>query len=111
MYELFEDSPAIQWIEESGRQKERKIAEQRVLEERRKAEEERKKMVATLRQAVVELVAQRFPTLKRLAKAQVRLLDQAERFPQVLLRLSLAHDLDEAQEVLLSLDENNDAEV
>jgi hypothetical protein len=109
MYELFEDSPAIQWIEESGRQKERKIAEQRVLEERRKAEEERKKMVATLRQAVVELVAQRFPTLKRLAKAQVRLLDQTERFPQVLLRLSQAHDFDETQEVLLSLLENDDA--
>jgi hypothetical protein len=90
MYELFKDSPAIQWIEESGRQ------------------EERKKTLATLRRTVVELVAQRFPTLKRLAKAQVRALDQAEQFSQVLLRLSLARDFDEAQEVLLSLQEDED---
>jgi hypothetical protein len=66
--------------------------------------------LATLRQAVVELVAQRFPRLERLAKAQVRLLDQTERFSQVMLRLSLAQNIDEAQEVLLSLDENDDAE-
>lgn len=172
MYELFKDSPAIQWIEESGRQderkkaelrvleerkkaenerrkaeqkmleerkiavleerrkaeeerknteqkmleerrkaeEERKNAEQKILEERRKAEEEHKKTLATLRQTVVALVAQRFPTLERLARAQVRLLDQTERFPQVLLHLSLARDFDEAQEVLLALHENDDVE-
>jgi hypothetical protein len=85
MYELFKDAPAWKWMEESARQEERKKAEQRMQAERKKAEQrmqaERKKTLATLRQTVVELVSQRFPTLERLAKAQVRLLDKTERFP------------------------------
>ncbi|MBV9231240.1 MAG: hypothetical protein JOZ18_18155, partial [Chloroflexi bacterium] len=92
MYELFEDSPAWKWMEESARQ------------------DERKKTLATLRQGVVEMVALHFPKLERLAKAQVRLLDQTERFTQVMLRLSQAQNSDEAQDVLLSLDENEEAE-
>jgi hypothetical protein len=129
MFEVFEDSPAWKWMEESVRQRVReeelKRAEQMTLEELKKAEleilaerqrvemeilAERKKTLAMLRQTVVELVAQRFPTLVRLAKAQVRPLDQIERFIQVILRLSQAQNSDEAQEVLLYLHEDDDAE-
>ena len=133
MYEFFKDSPALQWMEESGRADERKKADQRILEERKKAAleerkkanqraleerkkanqralEERKKTLITLKQTVIELVSQRFPTLKRLAKVQVQALKQPELFQQVFLRLSLANDVNEAQNVLLSLNENEEAE-
>ena len=158
MYDLFKDSPAIQWMEESAiktvseriRKEEREKADQRVFEERVRASEERekaaqrileerirasedrekaaqkvleerakvaeehKKMVATLatfRGTVVELVSQRFPKLKRLAKAQVRTLEQPELFQQLILRLSLARDLEEAQDILFALHEDEDEEI
>ena len=121
MFEFFKDSPALQWMEESVRQEEQRKADQRVLEERKQANkqmaeerkktlEERKKTLITLRQTVVALVSQRFPTLKRLAKAQMRVFYQTEYFPQVMLRLSLARDIEEVQNVLLSLNENEDEE-
>jgi hypothetical protein len=97
MYELFKDAPAFQWMEESVRQ-----------EERKKALAERKQTLATLRQTVIEMVSQRFPRLKRLA--QMNMLDSTERFSQVILRLSLASNADEVQDILLSLPEKEDAE-
>jgi hypothetical protein len=122
MYDLFKDSPAIQWMEESAiktvseriRKEEREKAAQKVLEERAKVAEEHKKMLATLatfRGTVVELVSQRFPKLKRLAKAQVRTLEQPELFQQLILRLSLARDLEEAQDILFALHEDEDEEI
>jgi hypothetical protein len=138
MFELFKDAPAIQWIEEDARLDERRKADQRVLaaqkktvkehkkvleeqkktleerkkasEERKKAAEERKKIVAMNQQTVVELVAQRFPTLERQAKAQVRVLTQPELFQQLILRLSLARDAEEAQDALFSLQEQENDE-
>ena len=110
MYELFKDAPAFQWMEESVRQEERKRADQRVLEERKKALAERKKALVDCRQALTELTAQRFPTLKPLVKAQMRTFNSTERFPQVMLRLSLARDIDEAQDILLSLQGDEEAE-
>jgi hypothetical protein len=110
MFELFKDAPAIQWIEEDARLDERKKADQRVLEERKKALDEHKKIVAMNRQTVVELVTQRFPTLERQAKALVRTLKQPEIFQQLILRLSLARDVEAAQDVLFSLHEPEDDE-
>ena len=123
MYELFKDAPAFQWMEESVRQEERKRAEQQMREERQRAEqqmreerkraeqqmrEERKQTLTTFRQTVLDLVSQRFPSLKRLAKAQMNMLDSTEQFSQVMLRLSLARDVEEAQDILLSLQEQED---
>ena len=121
MFEIFKDSPALQWMEDSVREEERKKAQLLVQEERKKAEqqlraeqkkaehrlqEKDKKALATFQQMVVGLVSQRFPTLLRLAKAQVHLLKQPERFQEAILRLSLARDLDEAQDILYSFSEN-----
>jgi hypothetical protein len=132
MFELFKDAPAIQWIEEDARLDERKQAEQRMLDERKQAEQrmlderkqaeqrvlderkktldERKKILMMNRQTVVQLVAQRFPTLVRQAKAQVRTLIQPELFQQLILRVSLARDAEEAQDALFSLQEQEDDE-
>src|SRR5579885_2910567 len=92
---------------------------QRLLEERRKMQEEehqrlreeRKKALAMLRQTVVELVAQRFPAHERLARAQVRVLHKPESFQPLILRLSLARSAEEAEDVLLSLPEEEEEEV
>lgn len=131
MQELFRESPALQWMEESAtkrvearitervteqvRQEEREKAKQRLLkanqktlEERKKAAEERKKMLAAFRQSAIELVSQRFPSLLWMAKAQVRLINQPDRFPQIMLRLAQARTIEETQQVLLSLDEDED---
>ena len=114
MHDLFQDAPALKWMEESAREDERKKANQRMLEERKKANqrmlEERQRTLTSLRQTVVALVAQRFPTLQRLATSQVRTLKQPERFQQVILRLSLAGNADEAQDALFALTEDNDEE-
>ena len=136
MFEIFKDSPALQWMEESVRQEEQRKADERVLAEQKKAEQqlhaeqkkaeqqlhaeqkkaeqqlyaEQKKAMVTIQQMVVGLVSQRFPSLLRLAKTQVRLLKQPERFQDVILRISLARDVDEAQEVLFSLNEQEEEE-
>jgi hypothetical protein len=130
MFEFFKDSPALQWMQEDAlqmamqkvtpkvkqqvEQEVRQEFQQKLLEERKKMLEEQKivekKILATLRQNVVELVSQRFPTLKRLAKTQVRGIQEPEPLQQAMLHLSLAHDSNEAQEVLLSLYEENEEE-
>ena len=123
MFEFFKDSPALQWMEESvleeARKKteqqllaEQKKADQRVLAEQKKAQQqllaEQKKALMRNQQTVVELVVQRFPTLKRLARAQARTLDQPELFQQAILRLAQVRDIEEAQDVLFSLSETEE---
>jgi hypothetical protein len=92
MYEIFKDSPAIQWIQEDGRA------------------DERKKLIAMFQQTVLKFVDQHYPKLQRLAKAQVRLLEDPERIQQLILDLSMAQDGGEAENVLLSLQEDNNEE-
>jgi hypothetical protein len=91
-----------------------KLAEKKLLEQQKLAEkkllEQRKKTVATLRQNVVEIVSQRFPTLERLAKVQVRTLKEPELLQQVILHVSLAHDSDEAQDALFPVSEKEEDE-
>jgi hypothetical protein len=141
MFDIFKDSSAFQWMEQTAReqaqqkakqevkqmrqemeqqmleerkQAEKKLLEERkqILEERKQAEkkllEERKQILATLQKNVGELVSQRFPTLERLAKMQVRRLKEPEPLQQLMLHLSLAHDSDEAQEILFSLGEKDE---
>lgn len=131
MFDLFQDFPAFQWMEESAtqrvteriRKEERAKAEKWVLEERAKAEkramreararairEERRKSLGAFRQTAIELVAQRFPAQERLAKTQVRTLEEPEHFQQLILRLSLAHTDEEAQDILFALTEEDQQE-
>jgi hypothetical protein len=101
---------AEQKVQEEHELAEKRVLEERkkVLEERKKIVEERKKIVAMLRQNVVELVSQRFPTLKRLAKMQVRKVQELESLRQVMLRLSLVSGSDEAENVLFALSEKEE---
>ena len=91
-----------------------KKAEQQLHTEQKKAEQqlhtEQKKALVLSQQTIIELVSERFPTLLRVARVQVRLLKQQERCQRVILRLSLAHNVDEAQNVLASLSELDDEE-
>ncbi len=132
MVDLFQDSPALKWMEEDVtkrvteriteqvtaqvteqvtaqvteqvRREERQKAE----EERQKAEEERQKAVVAFRQTVTELVARRFPELTRPAKVLVRSLVEPEAFQRLILRLSLARDAEEAQDALFALPEDEE---
>ncbi len=81
---------------------------QRAEGERQRAEGERQRAVAAFRQTVVELVARRFPELTRPAKALVRTLAEPETFQQLILRLSLARDAEEAQDGLFTLPEDEE---
>ncbi len=123
MVDLFQDSPALKWMEEdvTKRVTERitqevtaqvtaQVTEQVRREERQKAEAERQKAVAAFRQTVTELVERRFPELTRPAKALVRSLVEPEAFHHLILHLSLARDAEEAQDVLFALPEDEDDE-
>ena len=117
MVDLFQDSPALKWMEEdvTKRVTERiteqvtaQVTEQVRREERQKAEEERQKAVVAFRQTVTELVARRFPELTRPAKVLVRSLVEPEAFQRLILRLSLARDAEEAQDALFALPEDEE---
>jgi hypothetical protein len=118
MYEIFRDSPAIQWMEEKARQDERQKAELRLQEERQKAlaeqqkalAEERQKALAeqqrtitVLRQTAIDAIALRFPTLRRLANAEVNTFNQVETLSQLLTRLYQVNSTDEMRDLLAAL--------
>ena len=132
MVDLFQDSPALKWMEEdvTKRVTERiteqvtaqvteqvtaQVTEQVRREERQKAEAERQraeaerqKAVTAFRQTVTELVDRRFPELTRPAKVLVRSLAEPEAFQRLILHLSLARDAEEAQEALFALPEDGE---
>jgi hypothetical protein len=118
MYDIFKDSPALQWMEESGRADERRKAQLLLQQERKKAAQQlrasekraNKELVVTLRRMVVSIASERFPTLQRLANAQVRLLHQPGLLQEMILRLSLARDIDEAQNALHLVNEDEQGE-
>jgi hypothetical protein len=99
MVNFGEDSPAIQWIQESGR-----------ADERRKADEERqkeiKKLAADSRQTVLLIVSQRFPNLLRPAKAQLRSQTDPAHLQKIIRDLLIARNSDEAEKVLFPLQED-----
>jgi hypothetical protein len=129
MYDIFKDSPALQWMEESGRADERRKAQLLLQEERKKASQQlrasekraeqqlrasekraNKELVVMLRKMAVGIASERFPTLQSLAKAQVRLLKQPVLLQEIVFRLSLARDVDEAQNALHLLREDEQEE-
>ena len=132
MFDLFEDSPALQWMEaDVTKRVTERITEQvtaqvtaqvteqvtaqvtervRYEEQRKMREEERERTLATLRQTVIELVVRRFPELTRPAKALVRSLAEPPDFQRLILHISLARDVEEAQDALFALPEDEQEE-
>ncbi len=106
MMDLFEDSPVYQLIEERIREKE----QQRIQEERQRALEERQRISKEIleghRQTIMALVARDFPKLVRMAKKQVRQVEDQECLQRLILRLITAHDAEEVEGLLLDLDED-----
>lgn len=96
MFDIFRDSPTFQWMEESIHKKVKREFD----EKQKKAEQQ---MVAIHQQTVLAIVSERFPRLKRLAKVQIRTLKQVELLQKVIPRLALARDEHDAEDVLFSL--------
>jgi hypothetical protein len=80
--------------------------EKQIQEEEKRVRQEQKKALAIQQQTVIGLVFERFPSLLPLAKKQVRVMKQLEQYSQLILHLSLARDVEEAQKALLFLVDN-----
>jgi len=76
---------------------------QEILKEGRK--EGLEEGLEALRQAVVDVIAQRFPKLTRLAKKQVVIVEDPELLRQVLVKVSVVQSAEEAKQELHALDE------
>jgi hypothetical protein len=117
-FEVFAKSDLFQFMEQTANERaeqrvnqkyDQKLQEERKIAEK-KLQEERKKTLLMFQKAVLGIVAQRFPTLQRLAKTQARRVKEPELFQQVMLDLSMAQNSDEAQDVLFSLTEKEEGE-
>lgn len=106
MTDIFEDSPVIEWIREDAREKAHEEINRQILEERQRALEERQRALERFQQTVVALVAKDFPKLVRMAKKQVRQVEDQERLQRLILRLIVSHNLEEVEGLLLDLDED-----
>jgi hypothetical protein len=113
MFEIFSDSPAIQWMKEDfsrlAREEERKKAEEEHKKAEEKADEERKKLAAEARQTALLVVSQRFQSLVRPAKAQLRSLNDLAHLQQLIRDLLIARDSQEAQNVLFPPEEDTNS--
>ncbi len=67
--------------------------------------EGREEGLEALRQAVVDIIVQRFPKLARLAKKQVAVVEDPELLRHVLVKVSVVQTAEEAKQHLLALDE------
>jgi len=67
--------------------------------------EGREEGLEALRQAVVDIIAQRFPKLARLAKKQVAVVEDPELLRHVLVKVSVVQTAEEAKRHLLTFDE------
>jgi predicted transposase YdaD len=67
--------------------------------------EGRREGLEVLRQAVLDVIAQRFPELERLAKKQVVIVVDPELLRQVIVKVSVVHTAEEAKQQLLALNE------
>jgi predicted transposase YdaD len=96
MLDFFKDSPAYEWMTEDARE-----------EERQRSLEERQQNLEILRQTIVMQIAARFPKLERLAKKQVRAINDIKAVQQTLLRYNLAKNADDVEALLLDIDEKD----
>lgn len=101
MYDLLEDTPAYQHIKKQG------LLEG--LEKGRKEgllEGEKKGGIEALRQTLQHIVAARFPKLTRLARGQSMIIDDPKELDNLIVKISLAKDIEEAKNCLIGEDSN-----
>ena len=121
--DLFKESPAYEWMTENIREEERANARaeaqqqleeehqrameehQRAMEERQRAMEERQRAMMQFREAIVEVVMQRFPILAHAAQKQIQLSQDTSRLQRLLINLCIAQNVAEAEHYLLHFDD------
>jgi hypothetical protein len=111
MFDLFKDSPVYEWMTESAREEAQhqvEEANQRTLEANQRTLEANQRTIEKFRQTVLAIVAQRFPTLVRSAQKQVQLSQDTDRLQKLLIDLSLAQNVADAEHYLLHFDEDGE---
>ena len=83
MHDILRESPAYQWILDEGREE---------------------GIQQGMQQAVINMVVARFPELESLARARITAVSNLERLQHLIIDLTISHNQEEAQRVLLSLD-------
>lgn len=125
MTDFFKDSPAIRWMTDDAREEGRKEMREQVERMREQAaaqaaqaaaqaaqaEKMREQMLAHFRQAVVAVVAQRFPELVRSAQKQVQFSQDTHSLQQLIINLSIAKNTADAEHYLLRFDDKDENEV
>ena len=91
MHSILRDSPYYQEILQEGREEGR---------------EEGK--LEGLRQAVLDVVQERFPKITRLAKKQVTFIDDPQLLRRLIVQMSIAQSKEEAKQYLLAVDEDEE---
>lgn len=61
-----------------------------------------------LQQALLSIIAERFPKLVRLAKKQIAVVEEPEVLQRLIVKVSVAQTLEEARQYLLEVDEDED---
>ena len=77
--------------------------------ERRAREEEQQQRLSSLRQKLLMLLQKRFPQLQQLASKRLAQITRPDVLEDLMVQLALAQDPNEAQEALLSLEQNDQA--
>jgi predicted transposase YdaD len=93
LQDIFRDTPAYQYILEEGREEGREEGIQ-------------KGQIEALRRAVVQIVLQRFPKLVRLAREKVAFAEDSDILLDLIGKLSVAADAENAKQCLLAIDES-----
>ena len=98
MYDLLRETPAYQHIKKEG-----------LLEglERGRKEGKKEAGVEALRQTLQHVVAARFPKLARLACGQSMVIDDPKELDSLIVKISLANNIEEAKNCLIGEDSNN----
>ena len=96
MHDILRETPIYQEILKEGREEGLEKGLEQGLQ---------RGQLKALRQAVIDVVVERFPKLVRLAKKQVALVEDPELLRHVLVKVSVAQNLKEAKVHLLAVDE------
>jgi predicted transposase YdaD len=96
MHDILRETPIYQEILKEGREEGLEQGLEQGLQ---------RGQLEALRQAVIDVVVERFPRLVRLTKKQVAVVEDPEVLRHVLVKMSVAQSLEEARQHLLAVDE------
>ncbi len=99
MHDMLRETPIYQEILKEGREE----GLEKGLEEGLQ-----RGQLEALRQAVIDVVVERFPKLVRLTKKQITIVEDPELLRHALVKVSVAQGLEEARQQLLALDEDSE---